>query len=166
MPRADRYCPRFFAGGRKQGLPRRFAEKGCVPMASRPKDSEPIVPVCAAIIVKGDRVLVGRRKEGSPEGGKWEFPGGKPMAGEDLRACLRRELDEELGVIAEIGDLYDVVNHRYEQRNVLLILFRADISEVAIRSGEHDVGGSRRAKNARFPRCGPSHSAAADQGAW
>jgi 8-oxo-dGTP diphosphatase len=108
-------------------------------MASRPKDSEPIVPVCAAIIVKGDRVLVGRRKEGSPEGGKWEFPGGKPMAGEDLRACLRRELDEELGVIAEIGDLYDVVNHRYEQRNVLLILFRADISEVAIRSGEHDL---------------------------
>lgn len=108
-------------------------------MVSRPTDNGPIIPVCAAIIVKGGRVLVGRRKEGSTEAGKWEFPGGKLMVGEDPRACLRRELNEELGVHAEIGALYDVVNHRYERHNILLILFRAGIPEDCLTSGDHDL---------------------------
>jgi 8-oxo-dGTP diphosphatase len=62
--------------------------------------------VVAAIIVDKGKVLIGRRKEGDSMAHKWEFPGGKPEAGETPEECLKRELFEELGVDAEVGEFY------------------------------------------------------------
>lgn len=59
--------------------------------------------VAAAIIERNSRFLVTRRQKGVHLEGLWEFPGGKCQAGESLRACLVRELREELGVGSEVG---------------------------------------------------------------
>ena len=52
--------------------------------------------VAAALIVRGDEVLVCQRKAGSAMGLKWEFPGGKIEPGESAEQALVRELVRDL----------------------------------------------------------------------
>jgi 8-oxo-dGTP diphosphatase len=54
------------------------------------------VRVVAAVIRRGDRLLVCQRPRHKRHGGLWEFPGGKREPGEDDADALRRELREEL----------------------------------------------------------------------
>ena len=61
--------------------------------------------VTAAVIVQDEKVLITRRAVNEKHAGWWEFPGGKVEDGESPKACLKRELMEELGVEARIGGL-------------------------------------------------------------
>src|SRR5262245_4367234 len=83
--------------------------------------------VAAGVVIEAGKVLLSRRKRGTHLAGRWEFPGGKVEAGEDPRAALRRELEEELGVRAEVGEIVDVTFHRYDDADkaVLLLFFQA-----------------------------------------
>ena len=74
----------------------------------------------AAVLVRGGRVLITRRKEDAERGGLWEFPGGKVEAGEDEPAALRREIEEELGCAVEVGRVLARHHHRYPDLEVHL----------------------------------------------
>ena len=78
------------------------------------------IVVTAAVIERDGEYLVTRRQRGVHLEGYWEFPGGKCEPGESLDDCLRRELVEELGVDAEIGDELLAVTHTYPNRRVEL----------------------------------------------
>ena len=55
---------------------------------------------------------------------EWELPGGRLEAGEDPVPCLRRELEEELGIEAEIGTLLDCWRYPVlPTRSVLIVTF-------------------------------------------
>lgn len=79
--------------------------------------------VTAGIIRRGDRVLVTRRPEGVHLSGFWEFPGGKQEPEESLEACLKREIQEELGTAVRAGERLFVVEHEYEDKRVTLHFF-------------------------------------------
>lgn len=83
-----------------------------------------MIPVTAAII-RDDRgqVLLTQRPEQDPHSLKWEFPGGKLRDGESPEGCLRRELEEELGIQAEVEDIFHVVSHRYPGYDILLMAY-------------------------------------------
>jgi 8-oxo-dGTP diphosphatase len=59
--------------------------------------------VVAALIIKDDRILACQRTRHQAMPLKWEFPGGKIEDGEQPRDAMRRELEEELGIAAEVG---------------------------------------------------------------
>jgi 8-oxo-dGTP diphosphatase len=71
--------------------------------------------VVAAIMVRGDCVLICQRTEEQAFALQWEFPGGKVEAGEELAAALARELEEELGIRAAIGPEIATVQHQYAE---------------------------------------------------
>jgi len=71
--------------------------------------------VVAALIIRQGRILICQRAEGQAMPLKWEFPGGKIEIGEEPRDALRRELDEELGIEAIIGDQVANLAHRYAE---------------------------------------------------
>jgi 8-oxo-dGTP pyrophosphatase MutT (NUDIX family) len=52
------------------------------------------------VVIHGDHVLLLRN-----ERGEWDLPGGRPEAGEDRRAALKREVLEETGLDVEVGAL-------------------------------------------------------------
>jgi 8-oxo-dGTP diphosphatase len=92
--------------------------------------SRPIVEVAVGILLKeGKEVLMGKRPEGKPYAGYWEFPGGKLEAGESVALALHRELKEELGVtislnpndFAELSILEHDYPHAYVRLHVCLV---------------------------------------------
>ena len=80
---------------------------------------EPLM-VAAAIIHHNGRVLIAQRRKDSHMGLKWEFPGGKIEPGEDVAACLKREIKEELDLEIEVEQELTVVEHQYEEKKVIL----------------------------------------------
>lgn len=81
------------------------------------------IPVVTGLIRKNGQVLLGLRPVGESLAGHWEFPGGKINQGESPEEALKRELQEELDIDAEIGDLRLVHTHSYGERGVLLIVY-------------------------------------------
>jgi 8-oxo-dGTP diphosphatase len=78
------------------------------------------IVVTAAVVERDGHVLVTRRLQGTHLEGYWEFPGGKCDPGETHAACLARELEEELGVSAVVGDEILTVTHAYPDRVIEL----------------------------------------------
>lgn len=60
-----------------------------------------MISVCAAILRKGETVLLCQRPASKKFPLLWEFPGGKVERGESDPMCLRREILEELGAPVE-----------------------------------------------------------------
>jgi 8-oxo-dGTP diphosphatase len=83
------------------------------------------IVVSAGVLIEHGRVLLTQRKAGSHLAGAWEFPGGKVEPGEDPRDALTRELLEELGIETAVHEVIDVTFHRYPERAVLLLFYRA-----------------------------------------
>ena len=82
------------------------------------------IHVCAAVISKGDDILISTRPPGKSMEGLWEFPGGKFEEDESPAECLRREIMEELSLdIIVLDRLFDI-SYDYPDKHVKLAFFR------------------------------------------
>jgi 8-oxo-dGTP diphosphatase len=68
--------------------------------------TRPIVGVGAIILAAEGVVLVKRRYE--PLAGQWSLPGGAVEVGERLEQSIAREVEEETGLVVEVGPIVEV----------------------------------------------------------
>lgn len=68
--------------------------------------------VVAAILERDGKILLAQRPAHTDQPGMWEFAGGKVEPGESQPQAMRRELHEELGIEAVVGQY--VASHQRE----------------------------------------------------
>ena len=79
--------------------------------------------VVAALILRDGKILICQRTKHQPMPLKWEFPGGKIEEGEQPRDALRRELEEEIGIDARIGNEVARMQHNYKNGGAVELRF-------------------------------------------
>ncbi len=92
--------------------------------------SQPVVGVGAVIVREGKILLVKRGNE--PNRNMWSIPGGIVKVGESLIEALKREVEEEVGLKVEVGDVACVSEEIIEEDgrirfHYVIIDFFADV---------------------------------------
>lgn len=70
--------------------------------------------------------------------GQWEFPGGKIEVGEISQQALIREIQEELAVKIEVGELIDTIEYDYPTFHLSMDCFRCTVvdGEIILKEAE------------------------------
>jgi mutator protein MutT len=98
-----------------------------------------VQPVTAALIQKNGKILLALRKAGKHMGPKWELPGGKVDPGEEPEQSLRRELKEELGIEAQIGQYLGSTRFRGHRLRLQVHLYRVSHIDGTFVLREHEA---------------------------
>lgn len=86
-----------------------------------PKSNTTLIAI--AVVEYQDQFLIGRRPEGVPLSGLWEFPGGKVELGESAEEAARRECLEEAGLEVEVAGEFPPHVQDYDHGRVELRFF-------------------------------------------
>lgn len=79
--------------------------------------------IAVGVVWKRNKLLIAQRPAEKLLGGLWEFPGGHREKNESLRACARREIQEELGIHVQVEDEFAVVEHAYSHFSITMHAF-------------------------------------------
>lgn len=95
------------------------------------------INVVGAVVVRDGTILSAQRSQSMSLPGMWEFPGGKIEAGETPQQALRREMQEELLCVVEIGEQVEATTHEYDFGIVTLTTFYATLVDGEPQLTEH-----------------------------
>lgn len=96
-----------------------------------------MLEVTCGIIEQQSRILICQRSVEMTHPLKWEFPGGKVEANESKIACLAREIQEELGLIIQVGQSLSPVIHAYPTFTIALYPYLCTLVSGKLQLSEH-----------------------------
>ena len=96
------------------------------------------IEVCAAIIIKDNRIFVTQRGYGFFKG-QWEFPGGKIEEGESKEECLIREIKEELNANISIVQYLNTIEYDYPTFHLIMHNFICSLKDNHYDLIEHEA---------------------------
>lgn len=85
------------------------------------------IEVGIACIWRDGKYLIQARPTGKSFAGSWEFPGGKREIGESFRDCVKREIQEEVGLNVSVRPHFYEELHDFERTELLLRFHRCQI---------------------------------------
>jgi len=116
------------------------------------KSAIPHYTVTAAVLRHNGQVFIAQRPDKGLLGSMWEFPGGKTNPGEQLEACLKREICEELGIDIEVGSPFGIYEHAYTHFKITLHAFECQLKNGVPVAHEHqDIRWIKPAELETFP---------------
>lgn len=93
----------------------------------------------AAVVVFNDdgRLLMVRRGRGASRSGLWSIPAGFVDYGEEIRTAAARELLEETGLIADVGDVVFVASNFHDPAKLTVgIWFAGTVTGGTLEAGD------------------------------
>lgn len=97
------------------------------PKAAKPKKRKHRIEVGIACIWREGKYLIQARPTGKSFAGSWEFPGGKREKGESFRECVKREIQEEVGLNVSVRPHFFEELHKFERTELQLRFHRCQI---------------------------------------
>ena len=88
-------------------------------------DADNLIKVAAGLITNTlNQILIAKRPKGVHFADHWEFPGGKIEEDESAEQALKRELEEELGIIIQEFNLFMTFTHDYPEKSVEFDIYK------------------------------------------
>lgn len=97
------------------------------------------IDVVAGILERDGLLLLAQRDGSRDQPGRWEFPGGKVEPGESQPQALARELAEELGIEAEVGEYVASECWQQGDREIRLHAWRVPVWHGTLRLSCHQA---------------------------
>lgn len=116
--------------------------KTLVADGDRPREGGPdrqAVDVAVGVLLDAEgQFLLTSRPEGKVYAGYWEFPGGKLEAGETVEQALRRELQEEIGIVIAAAEPWraELVDYPHALVRLNFCKVRAWTGQLEMREGQ------------------------------
>jgi len=95
--------------------------------------------VGAAVVIRDQqgRLLMVKRASGSSRAGFWSVPAGYVDYGEEIRSAAARELREETGLVAEIGEVVFVASNFHDPAKLTVgVWFAGTVVGGALQAGD------------------------------
>ena len=95
------------------------------------------IEVCAAVIIKDEKILLTQRGYGEYKD-KWEFPGGKIEKDESKEDTIKREIKEELDASIKVDNFLCKVEYDYTAFYLKMNVFCVSLEDEHIIFKEHE----------------------------